>query len=117
MPMTKQEAIEILKLVEDVYDMGFNTNKQKAMTWIELLMQKGDYNPSLRKTKVYIQNNKFKPTVAELIDYKPKGVVIKEKPIEETHQYKLEHDQEYAKKWQDLQRKGRAFIEELRNND
>lgn len=115
MPMTEQEAFQLISIVSDSYNMEFNESKYKV--WISLLTKEGDYESSLKKLKRYIKDSKYKPTIADVLAAKPKGVVVEEKPIEETHQYKLEHDQEYAKKWQDLQRKGRAFIEELRNND
>lgn len=113
MPMTKQEAVTILKMIDDVYTMGFSNNKAKAVTWINMLIDKGDYEPTLRKTKSYIQNNKYKPTVADLIAYKPKVFNYTKIPEEETKEYLLKNDPEYQKGLEEARERWRRMREEL----
>ena len=68
MPMTELEAIEILELINNVYDMKFN--KIKYNLWVEQLTQYGDYDRTLHKTKKYIRESRYKPTIAQIIDRK-----------------------------------------------
>lgn len=49
MPMTKAEAFEIIELVNNVYDMKFNDTKFDL--WLEQIMNYGDYDRTLHKTK------------------------------------------------------------------
>ncbi|UXR72337.1 MULTISPECIES: hypothetical protein [unclassified Staphylococcus] len=117
MAMNKQQAISILQKIDDLYDMGFNQNKQKAITWVETLMRNGDYEQTIIKLNNFMKASKFKPTIADVLASKPKAFEIDEKPVEETHQYKLEHDPAYRQEWEETRRKARAFIKELRSND
>ena len=49
MSMTEIEAIEILELINNVYDMKFNEIKYNL--WVEQLTQYGDFDRTLHKTK------------------------------------------------------------------
>lgn len=115
MSMTEKEAFQLISLVSDSYNMEFH--KSKYDVWTSILIKEGDYEASVKKLKNYIKESKYKPTLADVLATKPKAFEIKEKPVEETHQYKLENDPEYARKWQEVKRKGQAFIKELRSND
>ncbi|MGV3043492.1 hypothetical protein ACEE08_11330 [Staphylococcus rostri] len=117
MPMSKQEAINILQKLEDLYDMGFNQNKQKTLTWVEMLMNNGDYQLTLNKLKNFIKISKYKPNIADILADKPKPFIPDEKPIDQTHAYKLEHDPAYKKEWEEVRDKAREFVKELRNHD
>lgn len=113
--MKKSEALEIIEVVAETYNMAFN--ERKIDIWIDILSKEGDYNQSMKKLHNFIKQSKYKPTIADVLATKPKVFEMEEKPIEETHQYKLENDPEYARKWQEVKRKGQAFIKELRSND
>ncbi|HAR6121590.1 TPA: hypothetical protein I1677_001259 [Staphylococcus pseudintermedius] len=115
MAMTEQEAFKLISLVSDSYNMEFNETKYQ--TWSSVLIKEGHYESSLRKLKKYIKESQYKPTLADVLAIKPQGVVMKETPIEETHEYKVKHDAEYAEEWRKIQERGRAFIRELRSND
>ena len=96
--MTKKEAITILKLLEDVYDMGFNKNESKAKTWMNFLVEDGDYEPSLQTAKRYIKDgNTFPPKLPHILKKYPK--TVKEEPIDEKtakHRWKMQNDPEYV---------------------
>ena len=85
MPMTEAEAFNIIELVGNVYDMKFNDEKYKI--WLNFLTKNGDYQQTLLKTKQYIKEKKFKPTVSEILGYKPSTKLLilfllkKRKPI------------------------------------
>lgn len=66
MSMTELEAIEILELINNVYDMKFN--KIKYNLWVEQLTQYGDFDRTLHKTKKYVRESRYKPTIAQIID-------------------------------------------------
>ncbi|AKS69273.1 hypothetical protein NP71_06790 [Staphylococcus schleiferi] len=117
MAMSKQEAVKILQKLDDLYDMGFASNKQKSITWLELLMRDGNYQLTLTKIDNFIKQSKYKPTIADILAIKPKEYVPSTPSVEKTHQYKLRHDSEYAKEWENIKRKGHQFIQELRADD
>ncbi|WP_165805006.1 hypothetical protein [Staphylococcus sp. 10602379] len=111
MPMLKKEALYILRLVNDVYTM--NLTKEKASTWIEILSEKGDYEPTLRKTKNYIANNGYKPKVADILAYKPKEFNYTQVPEEQTKEYLLKNDPDYQKGLEEARERWRRMREEL----
>lgn len=113
--MKKSEALQIIEVVAETYNMAFN--ERKIDIWIDILSKEGDYNQSMKKLHNFIKQSKYKPTIADVLATKPKAFEMNEKTVEETHQYKLEHDPEYAKRWQEVKRKGQAFIKELRRDD
>ncbi|AVQ34393.1 hypothetical protein C7J88_09545 [Staphylococcus muscae] len=115
MPMTEQEAFQLISLVSDTYNIEFHESKYKA--WVSILTKDGDYKSSEKKLRNYIKQSKYKPTLADVLATKPKAFEIKEKPVEETHQYKLEHDPAYKKEYEAVRDKARTFIKELRHND
>ncbi|NHM91468.1 hypothetical protein G8Y83_02090 [Staphylococcus sp. 10602379] len=109
--MLKKEALYILRLVNDVYTM--NLTKEKASTWIEILSEKGDYEPTLRKTKNYIANNGYKPKVADILAYKPKEFNYTQVPEEQTKEYLLKNDPDYQKGLEEARERWRRMREEL----
>lgn len=113
--MKKSEALHIIEVIAETYNMSFD--ERKIDIWIDILSKEGHYNQSMKKLHNFIKQSKYKPTIADVLATKPKAFEMNEKPVEETHQYKLEHDPEYAKKWQEVKRKGQAFIKELRSDD
>ncbi|NBH30559.1 hypothetical protein D3Z30_06155 [Staphylococcus warneri] len=98
MPMTTKEAAAILKLLEDVYDMGFNKSESKAKTWINFLVEDGDYEPSLQMAKRYIKDgNTFPPKLPHILKKQPK--TVKEEPVDEKtakHRWRMKNDPEYV---------------------
>lgn len=119
MPMTQREAALIINELNNVYNMGFNdkANLEKAKIWVNTLSKSGDYEPTLKKARYYIRTNKYKPNIADVIAYKPREIKAKEIPLEETHEYKLKHDTEYANKWHELQERGKRMLNEWSADD
>ena len=83
--MTEAEAFNIIELVGNVYDMKFNDEKYKI--WLDFLTKNGDYQRTLLKTKQYIKEKKYKPTLSEIMSYKPKSKVVDTIPVEDTKAY------------------------------
>ena len=109
MPMTQREAALIINELNNVYNMGFNdkANLEKAKIWVNTLTKSGDYEPTLKRARQYIRTSK----------YKPREIESKEIPLEETHEWKLENDKEYAKKWNELQERGKRMLAEWSADD
>ncbi|WP_353423634.1 replicative helicase loader/inhibitor [Staphylococcus xylosus] len=117
MTMNRKEAATIMSLVDSAYNMNFAKDDLKARLWVEQLTKYGDYDKSLYKTKKYIRDHKFKPTVSEIMDSKPKqskDIVI---PEEETHEYRMKHDKEYAKNREALKNKWQQMKQEWMSED
>ena len=49
MSMTKQQAFEIIDKVRRIYNMEFDTPKLE--TWIDVLSENGDYEPTLKRNE------------------------------------------------------------------
>ena len=117
MTMNKKEAATIMSLVDSAYNMNFAKDDLKARLWVEQLTTYGDYDETLYKTKKYIREHKFKPTLSEIVDSKPKqsnDIVI---PKEETHEYRMKHDAEYAKNREKLKQQWEKMKQEWMNED
>lgn len=110
MPMTEAEAFNIIELVGNVYDMKFNDEKYKI--WLDFLTKNGDYQQTLLKTKQYIKEKKFKPTVSEILGYKPNTKIVDTIPVEETKAYKLQHDPEFKKRHEERKKKWQQMKQE-----
>lgn len=104
MTMTNKEAATIISLIDTAFNMDFTKDEFKARLWVEQLTTYGDYDKTLYKTKKYIREHKYKPTLSEIVDSKPKqsnDVVI---PEEETHEYRMQHDPVYRKNREQLKK-------------
>lgn len=110
MPMTKAEAFEIIELVNNVYDMKFNDTKFDL--WLEQIMNYGDYDRTLHKTKKYIRESRYKPTIAQIIDRKPPEMESAVIPEEQTDQYRMQHDKEFREKRQQLREQWQKMKED-----
>ena len=119
MPMTQREAALIINELNNVYNMGLNdkANLEKAKIWVNTLSKSGDYEPTLKRARQYIRTSKYKPNIADVIAYKPREIESKDIPLEETHEWKLENDKEYAKKWNELQERGKRMLAEWSADD
>ena len=111
MTMTNKEAATIISLIDAAFDMNFAKDEFKVRLWVEQLTAYGDYDRTLRKTTKYIRESRYKPTIAQIIDYKPPEMESTVPPEEETHAYKMKHDSEYAsqhrrlkERWEQLKR-------------
>lgn len=109
--MSKQEALTILRLIDNAYTMNFT--KEAVETWIDIISEKGDYEPTLRKTKNYIANNGYKPKVADILAYKPKEFNYTQVPKEQTKEYLLKNDPNYQKGLEEARERWRRMREEL----
>ena len=98
MAMTQRQAIEILYQLDACYDMNFANDQKKYKLWLKKLMDKGDYEKSLAKTDKYIEENHFKPVIADIL-VKPTKQFEDDEADEQTklHRWKMENDPEYKK--------------------
>lgn len=112
MPMTKREAALILKKIDSIYKMNFNNDEALLKEWLHLLMKYGDYQPTLLKTEQYIREKKYKPTLSEIMSYKPKTKVVDTIPVEETKAYKLQHDPAFRKRHEERKKKWQRWKQE-----
>lgn len=117
MGMTKKEATTIMSLIESAFNMNFTQDDFKARLWVEQLTTYGDYDKTLYKTKKYIREHKYKPTLSEIVDSKPKQTDNVTIPIEETHEYRMKHDPEYAKNREKLKQQWEKMKQEWMSED
>lgn len=119
MSMTPKEAGLIINELDIAYNMKLNdeVNEPILDLWVNTLTKSGDYEPTLKRARQYIRTSKYKPNIADVIAYKPREIESKEIPLEETHEWKLENDKEYAKKWNELQERGKRMLAEWSADD
>ena len=119
MSMTPKEAALIINELDIAYNMKLNdeVNEPTLDLWVNTLTKSGDYEPTLKRARQYIRTSKYKPNIADVIAYKPREIESKEIPLEETHEWKLENDKEYAKKWNELQERGKRMLAEWSADD
>lgn len=119
MSMTPKEAALIINELDIAYNMKLNdeVNEPILDLWVNTLTKSGDYEPTLKRARQYIRTSKYKPNIADVIAYKPREIESKEIPLEETHEWKLENDKEYANKWNELQERGKRMLAEWSADD
>ena len=119
MSMTPKEAALIINELDIAYNMKLNdeVNEPILDLWVNTLTKSGDYEQTLKRARQYIRTSKYKPNIADVIAYKPREIESKEIPLEETHEWKLENDKEYAKKWNELQERGKRMLAEWSADD
>lgn len=119
MSMTPKEAALIINELDIAYNMKLNDEMNEPILdlWVNTLTKSGDYEPTLKRARQYIRTSKYKPNIADVIAYKPREIESKEIPLEETHEWKLENDKEYAKKWNELQERGKRMLAEWSADD
>ena len=96
MAMTQRQAIEILYQLDACYDMNFANDETKYKLWLSKLMDKGDYDKSLAKANKYIEENHFKPVIADVLAKSTN--YFKDDEVDEqtkVHRWKMENDPEY----------------------
>ena len=73
--MNKEQALEIVQMLYAAYP-NFNKHGSKNFNsiWLERLIEDGNYSKTLRKTKDYTTENKFAPSLADILvkEYKPR---------------------------------------------
>lgn len=105
MTMDKKQAATIMQMLESTYGMNFYNDDTKARIWVEQLTKYGDYNKTLYQAKKHIRENKFKPSISEIVRSKPKETKALTIPVEETHEYRMKHDKGYAENRKKLKEK------------
>lgn len=96
MPMTKEEAAEIIKLANNVYEI--NLDREKASLWLDLLSEDGDYQPTMNKLKQYIKDgNPYPPKIPNIMRSYPKQLEHKIDDETKEHQQKMKNDPDYRK--------------------
>ncbi|MGW7919226.1 hypothetical protein ACWEXK_12450 [Staphylococcus xylosus] len=98
MAMTQRQAIEILYQLDACFDMNFANDKVKYDLWCKKLIDKGDYELTLAKANQYIEENHFKPVIADIL-VKAKKHLQTDVVDEQTklHRWKMENDPEYKR--------------------
>lgn len=95
MPMTQQEATQLVTLVNKIYNTGFD--QETAKFWISQLMQRADFEPSKQALDQYInEGNTRAPILPNIIRRNPKKFEFDEpdaKTLE--HRRKIKEDPEY----------------------
>lgn len=109
MPMTQQEATQLVTLVNKVYDMRFDKDTFKF--WISQLMQRADYEPSKLALDHYINEGNPKPPILpNVIRRKPKMLKFDEPDVKTLeHRRKMKEDPAYR----DEVQKAREGLKEM----
>lgn len=96
MSMTKQQAFEIIDKVRRIYNMEFDTPKLE--TWIDVLSENGDYEPTMKEMNNYIKNsNPYPPTLPKIMRKTPKKLKYEEVPKDvKEHRWKMKNDPKYV---------------------
>lgn len=94
--MNKQQAGEVIQYVIDLFDLDMTDKQIKA--WAVLLMERGDYEETMKNVKRRATNGKrFKPTISEIIIKHVKKNNFKNEYDEtKSHAYKKRNDEQYA---------------------
>ena len=66
--MNHDEAVEVLKTIEEVYGDKFPRMKRKAELWISQL-KKMKYDPVMRRLTNHVVKSPFPPTLSEIAVY------------------------------------------------
>lgn len=99
MSMTELEAIEILELINNVYDMKFNEIKYNLCVVFYR-------NPHI------VWESRYKPTISQIIDRKPPEMESAVIPEEQTDKYRMQHDKEFREKRQQLRKQWQKMKED-----
>lgn len=96
MSMTKKEALQIIKKIRNIYNLEFD--KPKLETWIEVLRENGDYEPTLKTLNNYINSgNSYPPNLPKIMRKAPKKMEYEEAPDDvKEHRWKMKNDPEYV---------------------
>ncbi|WP_226582153.1 hypothetical protein [Halobacillus litoralis] len=86
--MTYQEAVEVLKTIEEVYGDQFPLTKRKVALMIAQL-EKMDYEPVMNRLSEHVTESPFPPKLADIAVYK----VPENKTLEKMKQWKKEADE------------------------
>lgn len=80
--MTEKEALKILSLCQNTYNMEFS--KSKLTTWLNFLMEHGDYERSMKKLNDRIlSGNQYQPVLAEIVAQEIKATKVQPMKIKE----------------------------------
>lgn len=98
MAMTKDEASNILDTVINLFNM--NMSDEQILAWGKILIEHGDYEKSMQKVeKRALSNNRFKPTLPEVIHKKEKELTLSDEELKDKeHIRRFEEDPEYREK-------------------
>ena len=110
--MDRNEAIEILEIIDFAYDMNFHENKKKAEFWISKLEEKGNYTRTLNRTHEYIEEKPFPPTIADILIKELKDVNKKLYNVEDDDEEYVDLSDPEVRQWiEELQEKYDAMAE------
>lgn len=105
MSMEKEQAMEIIKKVVDVYTDQYLTQPMLA-EWYDILTKKGDYRKTKIKLGKYIEVSKYTPKISEIMIASSEDKVFYnyDLPEEETKSYKLKNDEHFRNKFEQLKK-------------
>lgn len=119
MSMTKQQALEIIEKVSQIYNMDFNESKLE--TWIDVLSENGDYEPTVKEVKNYITSgNSYPPNLPRIMRKYPKKLKYEEPTDKDKeHRWRMENDPEYVEKRKKLLKEFKKSLREfeVQNNE
>lgn len=116
--MTLKQACDICDDVQDMFNI--NLTERQIETWVKMLMERGDYEKTMRNTKNRASDgNKFRPSLSEIIitSTNVNNTVVKDVDETETHAYKKRHDENYAKVMNDMEKLRNRLISEVQDDE
>lgn len=94
--MTKKRSVTNHQKIRNIYNLEFD--KPKLETWIEVLSENGDYEPTLKTLNNYINSgNSYPPNLPKIMRKAPKKMEYEEAPDDvKEHRWKMKNDPEYV---------------------
>lgn len=100
--MESHEAFKIMQELEAIFEMKFFDNENNLTTkgeiWIKKLVKKGDFEKSYKATNKWIEGNRFKPVLADILVKPVKVLDTEPDPETKKHLERLENDPEYRER-------------------
>lgn len=117
MAMTKEEGLKVIKFVKEAFNIEFS--KDKGYIWLEILMERGDYEKTMRNVKDRASDgNKFRPTISEIVIKPVKNNNFKTEYDEtKSHAYKKRNDEQYAQVIKKLEGLRNKLYKEVEQNE
>lgn len=118
MSMTKKQALRVIKFVGEAFNIEFN--KDKGYTWLEILMERGDYEKTMRNVKNRaVSGNKYRPSISEIIipTNNAGNEMIQQVDETQTHAYKKKHSKEYAKAMSEMEKLRNRLVKEVEEDE
>lgn len=118
MSMTKKQALEVIQLVKNIFNVEFDKNK--GMAWLEILTERGDYEKTMRNVKNRaVSGNKYRPSISEIIipTNNAGNEMLQQVDETQTHAYKKKHSKEYAKAINEMEKLRNRLVKEVEEDE